>query len=64
MTSYNDMAQILPSCWALAGLLVGRYGELALTHAAGQATAADRSGDTESAHIWRDVITYLRVTPR
>ena len=62
MTSYPEMAQLLPSCWALAGLLVGRYGDLALTHAAGQANAAEKSGDTELAHMWRDVITYLRVT--
>ncbi len=64
MGNYHDMAQILPACWALAGLLVGRYGELALTHAAGQATAAAKIGDTESAHIWRDVITHLRQSPR
>ncbi len=61
MTNYNDMAQMLPSYWALAGLLVGRYGDLALTHAAGQARAAEKIGDAESVHIWRDVITYLRL---
>ncbi|MGB4100806.1 MAG: hypothetical protein WBK91_02700 [Alphaproteobacteria bacterium] len=62
MTNYNDMAQMLPSHWALAGLLVGRYGNLALTHAAGQARAAEKMGDTECVHIWRDVITYLRLS--
>jgi hypothetical protein len=48
--------------WALAGLLTGRFGPLALSRAAGEAAAAERTGDMELTAMWRDVITYLRQT--
>jgi hypothetical protein len=48
--------------WALAGLLSGRFGPLALSRAAGEAAAAERTGDTELTAMWRDVITCLRQT--
>jgi hypothetical protein len=46
--------------WALAGLLTGRYGSLALTRAAGEAYAAEREGDKELSALWYSVITHLR----
>ena len=45
---------------ALAGLLTGRYGVLALTRAAGEAAAAERKGDQNRTKLWRSVITDLR----
>jgi len=47
--------------WALAGLLTGRFGPLALSCAAGKAAAAERSGDLEMKEIWNSVITHLRL---
>lgn len=46
--------------WALAGLLAGRYGRLALTRAAGEAAAAERTGDKETSALWYSVIAHLR----
>lgn len=46
--------------WALAGLLTGRYGRLALTRAAGEAAAAERTGDKERGDLWRTVVDHLR----
>jgi len=48
--------------WALAGLLTGRYGRLALSRAAGEAAAAESSGDKERSAIWYSVIAHLRQT--
>ncbi|MDD5585468.1 MAG: hypothetical protein PHY92_00735 [Alphaproteobacteria bacterium] len=48
--------------WALAGLLTGRFGPLALSRAAGEAAAAERTGDTELSAMWRNVIACLRQT--
>lgn len=44
----------------LAKVLSGRYGALALTRAAAQAAAAERSGDREQEALWRSVVTDLR----
>lgn len=46
--------------WALANLLSGRYGSLALTRAAGEAAAAERKGDQEQLALWHNVIIGLR----
>lgn len=46
--------------WALASLLSGRYGALALTRAAGEAAAAQRKGDQEQMALWHSVIADLR----
>ena len=46
--------------WALAGSLAGRYGQLALARAAGQAAAAERKGDRDGSAIWYGVIAHLR----
>lgn len=48
--------------WALANLLAGRYGRLALTRAAGEASAAQRQGDMESWAVWHSVVLHLRQT--
>jgi len=48
--------------WALAGLLTGRYGRLALTRAAGEAAAAERTGDKELSALWYSVVAHLRQT--
>jgi len=48
--------------WALAGLLRGRYGRLALTRAAGEAAAAERTGDKVRSAIYYNVIAHLRQT--
>jgi hypothetical protein len=45
---------------ALAGLLTGRYGVLALTRAAGAAAYAERKGDRERTNLWKSVIANLR----
>ena len=45
---------------ALAGLLTGRYGVLALTRAAGAAAYAERKGDRERTNLWKNVIAELR----
>lgn len=46
--------------WDLAGSLAGRYGQLALAHAAGQAAAAARKGDQDGSAMWYGVIAHLR----
>ncbi len=46
--------------WALAGTLAGRYGQLALARAAGQAAAAERKGDRDGSAMWYGVIAHLR----
>lgn len=46
--------------WALAGMLTGRYGALALTRAAGEAAAAERKGNRAQIDLWRSVIADLR----
>jgi hypothetical protein len=48
--------------WALAGLLAGRFGELALSRAAGKAAAAERSGNQAERAIWYGVLVHLRNT--
>ncbi|HAX91844.1 MAG TPA: hypothetical protein DCY07_06520 [Rhodospirillaceae bacterium] len=48
--------------WALASLVAGRYGRLALTRAAGEAAAAERKGDMEKSALWTSVVAYLRET--
>lgn len=44
----------------LAGALTGRYGRLALTRAAGEAAAAERTGDKARSALWYGVITHMR----
>lgn len=44
----------------LVNNLSGRYGRLALTRAAGEAAAAERSGDRERSALWRNVVVHLR----
>jgi len=56
----NGMNDNRNETWALAGLLTGRYGSLALTRAAGEAAAAERSGDKDRSAIWYSVIAHLR----
>lgn len=46
----------------LAGRTAMRYGRLALTRAAGEAAAAERSGDHERRDLWASVVAYLRMT--
>lgn len=48
--------------WALASLVAGRYGRLALSRAAGEAAAAERKGDNEMGALWSSVVCYLRHT--
>ncbi|MBI1272748.1 MAG: hypothetical protein GC131_01495 [Alphaproteobacteria bacterium] len=60
MTTTAASTGLLPSNWALASLLIARYNDLALTHAASRATQAESSGDRELAVIWHDVVNYLR----
>ncbi len=57
MTANTDN---LNETWALANLLAGRYGRLALTRAAGEAAAAQRTGDKESSALWYSVVAHLR----
>ena len=56
----QENPQTFPPNWALTGLLIGRYGDLALSHASGQAQAAEKKGDQKSVSIWRDVVNHLR----
>jgi hypothetical protein len=58
MTTFNIDA--INDSQALAGLLTGRYGVLALTRAAGAAAAAERKGDRERSNLWKSVIANLR----
>jgi hypothetical protein len=58
MTTFNIDA--INDSQALAGLLTGRYGVLALTRAAGAAAYAERKGDRERLSIWKNVIANLR----
>lgn len=44
----------------LVKILSGRYGALALTRAAAEAAAAERSGNHEQIALWRGVVTDLR----
>lgn len=59
MTTTDDTRN---EAWALAGLLSGRYGRLALTRAASEAAAAQRTGDKERTILWTSVVTHLRQT--
>lgn len=52
--------EIRNESWALANLLTGRFGPLALSRAAGEAAAAERIGDMELKAIWHNVISCLR----
>lgn len=45
--------------WAVAGLLVGRYGAEAVERARRNAARAARDGDTDSQAIWSDVAGVL-----
>lgn len=45
--------------WAVAGLLVGRYGDDAGERAKGNAAVAAREGDTDAQAIWSDVARML-----
>lgn len=45
--------------WAVAGLLVGRYGNKAAVRAAERAAEADRTGDGEARAIWSDVAEVI-----
>lgn len=46
--------------WVLASLLQGRFRELALTRAVSHLQEAEKDGDEEITHIWRDVVDTLR----
>ena len=49
--------------WAMAGLLIGRYGDAAATVAQARENAAADKGETDEARIWRDVgIAIVRET--
>ncbi len=41
--------------WAVANLLVGRYGQDAATEARQRATVAEVTGDRDAAEIWHSV---------
>ena len=41
--------------WAVANLLIGRYGRQAATEAAVRAEESDAKGDREGREIWRSV---------
>jgi len=45
--------------WAVAGLLVGRYGEDAGERAKSNAVVAEREGDADAQAIWSDVACVL-----
>jgi hypothetical protein len=60
MSETAATTELLPAGWALASLLIARYGNLALTHAASRATKAQHQGDKELANIWYDVVSHLR----
>ncbi|WP_431856432.1 hypothetical protein [Azospirillum sp.] len=53
--------------WAVAGLLVGRYGHAAPAQAEAYARQAERDGDGDAHAIWNDVAGALhgrRAAPR
>ena len=41
--------------WAVANLLIGRYGRQAASQAAARAEDADANGDSEGREIWQSV---------
>ncbi|MBP2314535.1 hypothetical protein [Azospirillum soli] len=45
--------------WAVAGLLVGRYGDDARDKAKNNAAVAEREGDADAQAIWSDVACML-----
>lgn len=45
--------------WAVAGLLVGRYGNAAAAQAIANASAAARNGDPPAERFWEDVADAL-----
>lgn len=49
----------LPNLWAVAGLLVGRYGHHAHAQAEAYARQAEENGDTDAHAIWSDVLGAL-----
>ena len=50
--------------WAVAGLLVGRYGRAAHRQAKAYARQAEHDGDGEAHVLWTDVAGALRRAPR
>ena len=46
--------------WAVANLLIGRYGRHAAIQAAARAQDADAKGDRECREIWQSVQVVLR----
>jgi len=46
--------------WAVAGLLVGRYGRRARAEARANARKAERERDGDTSTIWRNVADVLR----
>lgn len=46
----------------LASKVAGRYGQLALSRAAGEAAMAERIGDNENRDRWTSVIAYIRTS--
>ena len=49
--------------WAVANLLIGRYGRHAVIQAAARAEDADAKGDREGREIWQSVQVALRRNP-
>lgn len=45
--------------WAVANLLIGRYGRQAVTQAAARAEDAGAKGDREEREIWQSVVGAL-----
>jgi hypothetical protein len=45
--------------WAVANLLIGRYGRQAVTQAAARAEDAGVKGDREEREIWQSVVGAL-----
>ncbi|HYH40085.1 MAG TPA: hypothetical protein VD860_17840 [Azospirillum sp.] len=50
--------------WAVAGLLVGRYGRAAPAQAEANARQAEREGDGDAHAIWNDVAGTLHARRR
>ncbi|HEY0833892.1 MAG TPA: hypothetical protein VGE72_08290 [Azospirillum sp.] len=50
--------------WAVAGLLVGRYGRRAGAKAEANAAKAEREGDGEARAIWTDTVQVLDASDR
>lgn len=49
--------------WAMASLLIGRYGNVAAAVAQARANAAADKGEADEARIWRDIgIAIVRET--